>query len=110
MVEGLKGKHKNLGFIEHVEPGRDVATNKPYFTVTWSLNGYKDITGVAQDFNKQKARHLAAQRFLKALFNNPESLLKGTHFTWISLLEYVSSNKRPLNEILDILDWLAFVY
>ncbi len=76
LIEALKGKHKTLGFIENLEPGKDLKTNKPYFTVTWTLKGYPSITGKSQDFNKQKARHMAAQRFLKALFINPESRFK----------------------------------
>ena len=71
IMESLKGKHKALSFQELLEPGKDPATGKAFFTVTWCLKGYPSIQGVSQDFNKQKARHLAAQRMLKALFFNP---------------------------------------
>ena len=60
LVEALKGKHKNLGFIENLEPGKDLKTNKPFFTATWTLKGYPNIVGKKEDFNKQKARHVAA--------------------------------------------------
>jgi hypothetical protein len=52
MIEALKGKHKTLGFIENLEPGKDLKTNKAYFTVGWSLKGYPEITGYSRDFNK----------------------------------------------------------
>jgi hypothetical protein len=100
VIEGFKGKHKSLSFEETVEKGKDLKTNKDMFTVTWSLKGYQ-IQGSVADSNKQKARHMAAQRFLKALFHNKHSLLQGTHFTWISMLDFVQK-KKPLIEILDL--------
>ena len=59
-VEALKGKHKNLGFIELLEPGKELKTNKAYFTCTFQLKGYPSIVGTCQDYNKQKARNMAA--------------------------------------------------
>ena len=101
IVEGLKGKHKTLSFEELVEKGKDLKTNKDVFTVTWALKGY-GIQGSVADPNKQKARHMAAQRFLKALFHNKHSLLPDTHFTWNSMLDFVGQKKKPLIEILDL--------
>lgn len=103
VIEALKGKHKTLNFEELLEKGKDLKTNKDYFTVTWSLKGY-DISGKFTDFNKQTARHSAAQKFLKALFHNNQSLLQGSHFTWLSMLDYLGTKKKPLVEILDIID------
>lgn len=101
VMEGLKGKHKTLNFEEIIEKHKDLKTNKDIFTITWQLKGY-DISGSVVDPNKQKARHMAAQRFLKALFHNKHSLLQGTHFTWIAMLEFISQKKKPLTEILDL--------
>jgi hypothetical protein len=52
MIEALKGKHKNLGFIELLDKERDLKTNKDVFTSTWSLRGYSGITGTCRDYNK----------------------------------------------------------
>ncbi|TNV78561.1 hypothetical protein FGO68_gene13150 [Halteria grandinella] len=102
LVEALKGKHKNLGFVEHMDQGKELASNKTFFTVTWSIQGYPNISGSFTDFNKQKARHTAAQRFLKTLFHNPNSLLGDKRFSWMSLIDYIQSRKQPLIEILDL--------
>ncbi len=45
IIEALKGKHKTLGFIEILEPGKDLKTNRDFFTVSWSLKGYPEIKG-----------------------------------------------------------------
>jgi hypothetical protein len=102
LLEALKGKHKSLGFIENLLPGKDLKTNKAYFTATWSLKGYPNIVGESQDYNKQKARHMAAQRFLKALFLNPESKFKGSHPTWNVVVDQILSKKTPLTEVLEL--------
>jgi len=60
MIEALKGKHKNLGFLDLLEVGKDLKNKKDFFTWTWSLKGYPGITGTYQDYNKQKAKNLAA--------------------------------------------------
>jgi len=43
LIEALKGKHKELGFLELLEPGKDLKNNKAFFTSTWSLKGYPGI-------------------------------------------------------------------
>ena len=43
LIEALKGKHKELGFLELLEPGKDLKNNKAFFTSTWSLKGYPSI-------------------------------------------------------------------
>jgi len=43
LIEALKGKHKELGFLELLEPGKDLKNNKGFFTSTWSLKGYPGI-------------------------------------------------------------------
>jgi hypothetical protein len=76
---------------------------KEFYTVTWSLNGYPNITGTFIDFSKQTARNVSAQRFLKALFHNPNSLLGAEKkFSWMQMTEFIQSKKKPLVEILDL--------
>ena len=87
MIEALKGKHKNLGFIEQLEQGKDLKNNKAFFTCQWNLKGYPKISGTATDYNKQKARNMAAQNFLKSLFHNELSLFKGKTFSWLQLVD-----------------------
>jgi len=43
LIEALKGKHKELGFLKLEEAGKDLKNNKAFFTCTWSLKGYPGI-------------------------------------------------------------------
>ena len=48
IIEALKGKHKTLGFIENLEPGKDPKTNRDFFTtVSLTLKGYPEIKGLS---------------------------------------------------------------
>jgi len=67
VVKNLEAKHKELSFQEIFDESKDHAKNQTVYTITFGIKGF-NVSGQASDYNKQRARHIAAQRFLKALF------------------------------------------
>ncbi|CDW87208.1 UNKNOWN [Stylonychia lemnae] len=93
VVKSLEGKHKNLNFQEHLSESKDTLKNMNVYTIIFSIRGY-EFEGRATDYNKQRARQVAAQRFLKSLF--PKT------FTWKRVILHLTQLKEPLNSILEI--------
>ena len=93
VIHALQGKHKKLSFQESTSETKDPIKNCPIFKFTWFLKGY-DIVGEHSDPSKQKAKTIAAQRFLKALFP------KG--YTWNQLQKHMMTFKEPLQYIIDL--------
>ncbi|CDW88214.1 UNKNOWN [Stylonychia lemnae] len=93
VIKALEGKHKKLSFQEAVAESKDLKKNVNVYTCTFQLKGY-DRVGTHTDFNKNRARQMAAQKFLKALFP--------TDFTWKAVERLVQSSKEPLRLLLDL--------
>ena len=72
---------------------KDLEKNQLIYTVTFMLKGY-DHEGTASEYNKKRAEHMAAQRFLKSLFS--------ANLTWTKMVEMVQSLKEPLKIILNL--------
>eukprot|EP00347_Sterkiella_histriomuscorum_P012588 403367994 len=94
IIKSLEGKHKNLSFQENISESKDLKKNHSIFTVEVSLKGYPKFQGVHVDNNKQRARTIAGQRFLKSLFP--------LDVTWNGVISLVSGNKEPLKMVLDL--------
>lgn len=74
IVEGLKTKHKKYEFQEIVKDENIVGAGQGSgFTVSFILEVAdlgKTFKGQATDPSKQRARQLAAQRFLKTIYTD----------------------------------------
>ena len=92
VVKSLEAKHKELSFQEIIDESKDHSKNQNVYTITFGIKGF-DVAAKASDYNKQRARHIAAQRFLKALF--PKT------YTWNKVIQVLTSLKEPLRHILD---------
>jgi hypothetical protein len=97
LVNVLQSKYPKLNITEQlVEDGKDIPGarhNNPNFICTVKMNSMPQYVGVSLEPNKQRARHVAAQRFLKSLFAS-------NSFTWNKICHLIITLKEPLALVL----------
>jgi len=90
LVDILRNKYKHFNIIETM---RDDNRPNPMFVVTITLKnppeGCRPLQGVSYEPNKQRARHMAAQSFLKAMY--PSSAT----YTWTKVVQLITTHKDP---------------
>ena len=100
LINVLQAKHRNLLITEtlaedtsHLPSGAARSNSNPMYIATIQMGAKPFIKAIALESSKQKARHVAAQKFLKALFPQP-------CYTWNKVSNLITTVKDPLTLVI----------